>query len=322
MRRSLPPPRALIALETVVRTGSVTAAADELCVTQSAISKQVAILEEWFGQPLFEENRRRMAPSPAARRLAQVTGEAFDTIAAVAQEMAPRLIRKPLNIIAPASFAMRWLLPKLPMFEAAFPDIDVSVRQTHTPENWQVLPFDVVIRRGEILPEALSPEPLLSEELILVAKTGSAWCHLDDLDGVPFMKAETRPGELSSWLKEARRNGVAGAPSDERNAARFSHFYIALEAVLAGRGVLVVSNVVVADLVADGSLTPVLPHVRASGSTYWIGSEPRCSHSEQAQQFRHWLQTMALDGTASNARPDLLQVEETAQLEADRTRAA
>src|SRR5262245_57805004 len=177
VRGSLPPARAVIALECVVRTGSVTAAAEELCVTQSAVSKQIAALEAWLGQPLFNVNRRRMIPTKAARHLADAAAVAWGVLSAAVDEIGRRGSTAVLQILAPATFAMRWLLPRLASFQTEFPDIKVSVRQTHTPENWLEMPFDVVIRRGGSSPPSLSTEVFLRENLVLVAQAASPWVN-------------------------------------------------------------------------------------------------------------------------------------------------
>lgn len=297
MRWQLPSPRAIIALESVVRTGSVTAAAEELCVTQSAISKQIAALEDWLGRPLFEENRRLMVPTEAARRLADAAGVAWGLLAAAVDEVGQQSADTPLQVLAPASFSMRWLLPHLPRFQAEFPDAKLSVRQTHTPDLWAELPFDVVIRRGDPVIPALHGKTFLREELVLVAKAGSDWTSATRLDRLKFLEAETRPGELFDWLRAAC--AAASLHLSRPKPVRFAHFYIALEAALAGQGVLVAPDIIVADLIREGMLEVLFPGVRIPGPAYWIGYQPSGAQAAASRAFSRWLLQAALDWAAA-----------------------
>ena len=118
MTKRLLPPLNSIALEAVVRHGSVTTAAAELCVTHGAISKQLASLEEWLGLQLFLDNRRRMVPTDAALTLAEGTSVGLEAIEASlaairpAGRTAPEANDAVFQIIAPATFAMHWLIPR------------------------------------------------------------------------------------------------------------------------------------------------------------------------------------------------------------------
>ena len=307
VRWNLPPSRSIIALESVVRTGSVTAAANELCVTQSAVSKQIASLEAWLGQPLFEDNRRRMVPTRTAQRLAEVTGEAWDLLAAAFEEVAAQSSSTELGVLAPASFAMRWLLPRLPLFQADCPAIKLSVRQTHTRDNWKEMPTDVVIRRGDSAPAALSPKTFLRDELVLVAKAGSDWTSAGRPGDLAFLEAETRPGELAAWLRAWRATTRDGYATSTRMPTRFAHYYIALEAALAGHGALVAPDVVVADLIKDGSLSILFPDIRVQGATYWVGVQPNGPRAREAHAFASWLVADAW-APASGARSSVLAI--------------
>ncbi|RVK85008.1 LysR family transcriptional regulator [Sinorhizobium meliloti] len=286
----LPPPKALIALEAVVRAGSVTAAAEELCVTHSAVSKQIGQLEEWIGKPLFEPNRRQMIPTSAAQRLSEAAGMAWALIAAAVDEVSRNQQESVLRVLAPATFAMRWLLPRLPETHRELPSTRIRVRQTHTPESWQDIPFDVVVRRGGRCPAQFQATTLFTEDLALVATPGVVE-KLDlreaaVLSNLPLLEAETRPGELASWLRAA---GVAPA----RRAMTFPHFYIALEAALAGHGALVAPTLVVEDLLYRGDLCDVSPVHHVPGPTYWVALDSNGPNVAEGRAFVSWLERAA-----------------------------
>lgn len=311
MRRNLPPLKAMVAFEAVARIGSVTGAADELGVTHSAVSKQLSVLEAWLGVPLFANNRRQMLPTAAAAQLATATAAALDLMASAVETVAPQAAPEVLRVIAPATFAMRWLIPRLPNFQGQIGQaqigqvqiggVDVLVRPTHTTENWADIPFDVVIRRGDALPSDLRVVALFREEITLVARNDIVGDILGDAPGVPhgdgpsslagsrLLEAVTRPGELSRWLV------AAGLPADHAGrATRFGHFYIALEAALAGQGLLAAPIEVVADLLARGELVEPFPDLRIAGPEYRLGYEPAGPRAPLAAAFADWLAHEAL----------------------------
>lgn len=297
MRRSLPPLKAIVAFEAVARSGSVTAAAAELGVTHSAVSKQVAVLEAWLGAPLFESNRRHMTPTPSALRVASTAGAALDLLTSAVDTFMPADVAEVLDVIAPATFAMRWLIPRLPAFEAEFHHVDVRVRPIHTGEEWRDIPFDVVIRRGEALHSDLRSVTLLREEIGLLARpeVAAGLGSVANLAGVPLLEAVTRPGELARWLV------AADVPVDRAaDALRFGHFYIALEACLAGQGALAAPIEVAADLLARGDLVEPFRGLRVLGPDYRLGYAPAGARAALAASFAEWaLRTATMDADAA-----------------------
>lgn len=285
MMRNRPPSlKALSVLEAVVRNGSVTAAASELRVTSSAVSKQIALLEAWLGQSLMENRRPRAVPTDVARRLSAATGEALEVLDSALDAIRGQPPSRVLVVAAPYSFAIRWLIPRVHGFDR--PGICVRVRPTHTPEDWDALDCDIVIRRGAPIAGQLHAEPLCRECLILVAKPEIAHLTLDN--GLPLIEAETRQGELSAWLKAAGANATCA-----RSARRYPHFYIALEAALASRGAIVAAQLVVDDLVAKGELIDVYPSIRLPGVDYHVAMKPETSDRVAADAFIDWLMRQA-----------------------------
>lgn len=289
MQQRLPPLKSLIALECVVRTGSVTAAAKELFVTHSAVSKHINTLETWVGEALFAENRRHMAPLPAAVRLADSVGMALNLISQSLSTLFEETSEAQLRVIAPATFSMRWLIPRLPEFHSAHKATTrVRVRQTHTPENWHDIPFDVAIRRGGPVPPSLKSVVFLREELTLVCHPRlAAGPGFIAIEKIPLLKADTRPGELETWLL------AASAPLRlASGAASFPHFYIALEAALAGQGAIVAPLLVIEDLLLRGDLVELEPNVRVRGADYMALYEESASTGSPQSLFVSWLASM------------------------------
>lgn len=304
-KRRLPPLKSLLFLESVVRTGSVTAAAEELSITHSAVSKQLSQLEIWLGLPLFVEKRKGMIPTADIARLAAVLCSAFDEIGDALDEVQPASARQPtLQVIAPATFAMRWLIPKLPEFHTSERRVDTMVRPTHTPDNWLEMPFDVAIRRGGIIPPQFSPQHLFTETLSLVLPAQrldeARTVKKETLTEIGLLDAATRPGELRAWLRAA---GLPGGMA--RQALKLPHFYIALDAMFAGRGALVVPRFLIADQLSRGELVEPFPQWRVEGPSYQIFTNPSLPATESARYFIDWLKTFTLGMRGRMASRDI-----------------
>jgi LysR family transcriptional regulator, glycine cleavage system transcriptional activator len=289
-KRLLPPLKSLIALEAVVRHGSVTTAAAELCVTHGAISKQLAGLEDWLGLQLFLDNRRRMVPTDAALTLAEGTGVGLAAIEASlaairpAGRTAPEASDAVFQIIAPATFAMHWLIPRLPDLKRSGTALKTRVRATHTPENWRELAWDLAIRSGDrAFPADLTAIPLFRDALGLLAAPGLYESHCD-LRKIKFLESETRPGELDDWLAAA---GLGR--SDIATIETFEHNFIALEASLSGQGAVVAPLGVVAGQIERGTLIRLAPDLVAPGPLFTALFDPRSASERHARTLVAWL---------------------------------
>ncbi|HEY4200194.1 MAG TPA: LysR substrate-binding domain-containing protein [Devosiaceae bacterium] len=288
--------KALIAFESVVRLGSVTSAADELFVTHGAISKQIATLEDWFGRPLFHKNRKHMQPTDEAMTLAEATDRAWEMIAETVAELRRDADATILKVIAPSTFAMRWLIPRVWSFSEEHAQISVQVRQTDSLDAWLDIPFDVAIRSDPHAPDHLTTTPFLREKLILAISPrlllAGKLASPADLPAGSILRAATRPGELEAWLKAA---GMSQAP---RKAASFPHFYLALEAALAGMGALVCPLETIGDLLFKGELIEPWPHIRVDGPTYAALYDANSPQVQPARTFVTWLSLARRSGAA------------------------
>lgn len=273
-KRRLPPVKSLIALECVVRTGSVSTAAEELAVTHGAVSKQLAHLEDWIGQPMFRERRRGMVANRAGERLAKAVGQALESIEGALGEILDSGQPEVLTVVAPATFAMRWLIPHLPTLDGAAANTGIRVRPTHTTEDWNGLDYDLIVRRGEALPARLCPRAMFVEELgLLVPPSLAGTPNPRDL---PYVDAATRPGELLRWCHHAFDSAPAHA------AKVYPHFYVAMEAALAGLGAIVAPIALMRPQLDQGLLIEPWPTLRVPGASYSVGVAPDCARRQSA----------------------------------------
>ena len=146
MKSTAPPPlNALRAFEAFARHGAMTAAAAELCVTHGAVSRQVAALQDHLGVALVVGPRHRLTLTPAGAELAARLTGAFATISG-AVEAARRDQRREIEISCLGTFALKWLIPRLPAFMAQHPEIRVKVSESYAAVDFARSRLDGAIR--------------------------------------------------------------------------------------------------------------------------------------------------------------------------------
>ena len=290
-RRVLPPLGGLRAFEAAARLGSVTAAADELCVTHGAVSRHIRGLEEWAGVALFDRVGKRLKLTEAGRAYRDALSVAFDGMAAASARL-KETGRKTtlLTVNALPTFAMRWLLPRLASFQKRA--ADVELRLVTSDEPLTRLPqgaFYVAIRREMPWPTGFTGAPFLAEREIPVCAPKLARAlkikTAADLARATLLHADTRPGAWARWLD------AAGATSVEKSAARqrFDHFYLALQAASDGLGIALGPLPLIADDLASGRLIAPLKGPALPSRAYcWVA--PNAIASDPAvTAFCAWL---------------------------------
>ena len=257
MPRRLPPLNALRAFEAAGRLGSLTAAAAELYVTHGAISKAVAQLEAWLGVRLFDRPGRKIRLSAEGRRYQEAVAQALDALDEATRRCTEAGRPRTLVVNALPTFAMRWLLPRLPPFHRLHPGIELRLITSDAPLALIGGDFDVAIRRGPEAWPGFHATPFLAEREIPVLSPKLferlPLARAEDLVQHMLLHAETRPGAWRRWL------GVAGVetlmPAGNQH---FDHFYLALQAAVDGLGVALGPLPVIQDEIDAGRLIATL----------------------------------------------------------------
>src|SRR6266545_2106780 len=168
MLRRLPPLNALKAFEAAARSESFTRAAEELCVTQGAVSHQVKALEETLGVKLFNRVRQRLVITEAGREYLAVVRDALDRIAVGTERLVLRQTSGVLAVSTSPDFAAKWLVPRLGRFAEAHPDIDLRVSATMHHVDFAREEVDLAVRHGDGNWPGLHVERLSAEQLFPV----------------------------------------------------------------------------------------------------------------------------------------------------------
>ncbi|MBB3973931.1 transcriptional regulator GcvA [Hansschlegelia beijingensis] len=292
MSRRLPSMNALRAFEAVGRHLSFTRAAQELNVTHGALSRQVRLLEEWLGQPLFERGNRRIALTERGADYLSDVGAAFDRIAAATARQLERDERRLLQVNAMATFTLRWLIPRLSSFQLGHPGIEVRLTTSNTPLQDLREPYDVAIRGGPERIPAHVAQKFLSETRIPVCSPKlieqRPMTHPRDLARHTILHSATLPDVWSQWLVAARIPDLKPAGS-----ITLEHFYLTLQAALDGVGVAMGPTALVADDVRAGRLVMPFREPALPARSYFTYVPDGCADDPAVRSFCAWLRRIA-----------------------------
>lgn len=258
--RSLPALVSLRAFEAAARRLSFSLAAQELFVTQSAISHHIQRLESELGVALFERRARAVALTPAGQAYYEHVHAAFELLRQGTDEIrAPAAARSTLKVGLLASFATRWLAPRLPAFAAAHPDIDLQLQPDIGLADVAGGDVDVAIRYGRGGWPGVASRLLMAERLSVVCAPGLIAGRKrprapDDLLRHPLLASHARqPFEWDAWARHF------GMDLGRAQTVHLHDYNIVVEAALAGQGVAIGRHRLIAPHLASGALVQALP---------------------------------------------------------------
>ncbi|MEW6343953.1 MAG: transcriptional regulator GcvA [Pseudomonadota bacterium] len=298
--RPLPPLITLRAFEAAARHLSFSLAAQELFVTQSAISHHIQKLESELGVALFERRTRAVALTTAGEAYFAKVHAAFELLRAGTEETrAPAAQRVTLKVGLLASFATRWLAPRLQAFSAAHPQIELQLRPDIALADVPGGEVDMAIRYGRGGWPGVRARKLMSERLSVVCSpTLLAGARRprkpQDLLRFPLLASHAKlPFEWHAW---ATRFGV---DLKHIQTVQLHDYNIVVEAALAGQGIAMGRHRLIAAQLASGALVQALPDAVLDDPRigWWLVTPPAATgESEAVAAFRGWLaQTAAAD---------------------------
>ncbi|MDR5835714.1 LysR substrate-binding domain-containing protein [Caballeronia sp. LZ034LL] len=292
----LPPLNALRHFEAVARLGSFAAAAEDLHVTHWAVGKQIRLLEDWFGVPLFERRSRGVVPTDEGAALLNDVNGAFarlsSSVTRLRHESITRRITGVVRVNALASFALCWLIPRLADFQARYPDIDVRLSTTSRRLRYVGDAFDIGVRSGPeeasglhsstLMPDvrlpACSPSTLLSHPIHTVA----------DLRHHTLLHSTSTRTAWSDWLRAAGAPGLQGARHLD-----FDHVFLQLGAASEGLGVTLASLPLIERDMAAGRLVCPLAGPVWRGPDYTLVVNAERADDDAVMAFKRWIREQA-----------------------------
>jgi DNA-binding transcriptional LysR family regulator len=285
MPSSLPPLYALQAFLVTARVGSFTAAAQEMHLTQSAVSRQVQLLEEYFGCPLFVRHARGLSLTSEGLELLPAATQALTSLSQASERV--RRSTGELSVQLPPTFALRWFLPRMPRLKQALPGLEVRVAThwTDTPD-FSRPDVDVIVAHGKgTWPNVHAV--LVMKEILTVYCSPEVAKGLGtpaDLAGTTLLHANRDRGEWSAWLR--------GAGLSSMNIAHeqmFDTVTMCLEAARAGQGVAVADPVMLSQTPDELALVAPFAHCVASDNDYYLTCPRERADQAKIVAFRDWL---------------------------------
>lgn len=288
-RRYLPPLSALTAFEAAARHESFTAAAAELNVSQAAVSRRIQLLEEILGLTLFERIRQRVVLTPAGAAYARELQDALGRIGtATVNTMGARSGHATLTIATLPTFGTRWLIPRLPDFNAKHPQITVNLPTRIESFDFTAEPLDAAISFGDPVAPGAAVDRLIEEELVPVASKKLLTKHRirkpEDLFKLPLLQQSTR---LSAWPDWFAGLGISCPPVPL--GPRYGQFAMVVQAAVIGMGAAIVPRFLVEQELKDGSLVIPFPQSIGSKQAYCLFYPEARRNDPALRAFRDWL---------------------------------
>lgn len=287
MAKRLPSLTALKAFEATARLASVTRAADELHVTQSAVSRHLRTLEEELGLPLVRRVHRGIAITPAGRMLAASLSASFERIG----ETIERLTREKnsLRLRAVPSIGVRWLWPRLHRFEAAHPEVRLQVDILWYDMKPDDVEHDIGIRLGRGAFSEKEASFLMAEQLTPVCAPALLLAHprpwtAEMLEKLPLLHGAENWADWRTFVA-----GWSGGDVDVERGSTFDVLDMAIRAAEAGRGVLAADINLIGEDFAAGRLVAPCDEVVPSGHAYYVICPDRDEPSPAVEHLRAWL---------------------------------
>lgn len=287
---------ALRAFEAVVRLNGFSRAAEELGMSQSAVSQHVRLLEDWTGQRLLVRGARASQPTEEGRWLAEAVANGLGRISEVCQDLRSRSRGGvTLAVSCLPGFALNWLFPRLIRFDQAHPDISVSISTDPRPISFARGEADLAIRYGTGRYTGLYVRRLLGESLTPVCAPGLLRGDMPlrepaDLVHHTLLVDELTPvgGRLPNWEFWAAQSRVA-LPRPARTR-RFGQSNMVIQAAIEGLGVALGRDALVMDALADGQLIRpfALPPV-PSDYAFWFVCPEAVLERPASRAFHDWV---------------------------------
>lgn len=292
----------LRAFDAVARHLNFRIAAEDLALTQSAVSRQIQALEHEVGTALFVRHTRSVELTAAGRLLQRESHQSLERLDATVRQIRQNNGRKSVAITTWASFASMWLIPRLEAFQRAHPDIDIRIDASDAFVDLHNADVDLALRCAEPQASLAHAHRLFGEQLTLVA---SPWLlktqpihNLQDLMACTWIESVDLQSAIHlqwlSWQRWLKTHATSVHSPSPARWLYFNYTHQVVQAALTGQGVALARLPLVAESLANGSLVEVLPHTRLNSPlAYWLLQAPRSKARPEVRAFCDWLELQA-----------------------------
>ncbi|GAB5379839.1 MAG: transcriptional regulator GcvA [Aliiglaciecola sp.] len=288
MNRRLPPLNALRAFEAAARHLSFTKAADELFVTQAAVSHQIKSLEDFLSIKLFLRKNRSLLLTEQGQSYYLELKELFEQLHGATERLLASGEKGAITVAMPPSFAIQWLVPRINQFSQIHPEIDVRIKAVDFDDGFLEDDVDVAIYYGRGKWSGLQADKLHTEFLTPVCSpmlfTGNKPLDkLDDLKHHRLLHDSTRES-WKSWIRYFHVPGV-----NVEQGPIFSHTMMVLQAAALGQGIALANSVLARPELASGRLVCPFEERLVSKNSFYLVCHQSQAELGKIATFRHWL---------------------------------
>jgi DNA-binding transcriptional LysR family regulator len=290
----------LRAFEAVARHLNFRAAAEEMALTQSAVSRQIQSLEEEVGVSLFLRHTRAVELTTAGAHLLTAVSQSLPRIDGAVRQIRQNAGRRSVALTTFASFASMWMIPRLEQFQSAHPDIDIRIDASDNMLDLEISDIDLALRYGPMASMPPQAIRLFGEQITAVAspwllKEKPALAKPADVAQFTLIEAGDAYSTHLEWLTWRRWFDEQGlAKLQPRRWLYFDYAYQMVQAALTGQGIVLARLPLVSESLANGDLVEPLPKLRMdSPMAYWLVVGPRSAQRPEIRAFCEWLMTQA-----------------------------
>lgn len=286
-RRLIPSTSMLMAFEASARNGSFTGAAQELNLTQGAISRQVSALEEQLGVKLFERIKKSIKLTEVGESYADEIAVALRTIRNASLNAVSDTQGQTLNLAILPTFGMRWLMPRFPDFLEKNPQITVNFTSKLSPFDFSSENLHSAIHFGHSDWPNTDGTFLMNEEAVPVASPSLIGDHTiqepEELNHIPLLHLETRPNAWSDWFKQ---NDMA--PPNDKGMV-LEQFSMVTQAAVAGLGVAILPHFLINTELERGELEILINVPLKNSAGYYLITPKTHTSYAPVNALKTWL---------------------------------
>jgi LysR family transcriptional regulator, glycine cleavage system transcriptional activator len=280
--------------EAAARNLSFTKAAEELFITQSAVSRQIKALEDHLGVTLFDRRQRALVLTDNGQALYRVATEVLERLQAAADQIKAEGRTRQMSITTTTGFASLWLIPRLQRFTNLCPDVDVRISATTEVLNLERSLVDLAIRycRPETVPHGTAR--LFGEEVVAVCSGALLRNRSRPLKRPHDLKHHVLlhfdyPGAMLSFLDWGTWLTALGIDLKPAGALHFSQYEQMIQAAISGQGVALGRQPLVNDLLESGALVAPFKKAMVGSRAYFIVESQHAAAKPHVQRFAAWL---------------------------------
>ncbi|MCB1884492.1 MAG: transcriptional regulator GcvA [Geminicoccaceae bacterium] len=296
LRKALPPVNSLVVFESAARHLNFTHAAEELGVTQAAVSRQIHLLEEHLGAPLFERLPRRLKLTKDGERFWRAVSSGLDHIAGAATDIRRAHAASEVTIATSVTFASYWLMARLMEFRSRHPAVEIRLVAASPVRDLAAAGIDLAVRYGRGDWPGVESTPLFDNEIWPVC--APAYLQGRPPPASPFDLLDETLLHLGAfdrnwvtWETWLRGHGVEEAP--RKRGLAFENYLVLLQSAARGEGIALCGRRLAEDFIARGEFVRPIDATLGSDRSFYLVQPSGAPLSRNAALFRDWLLTEA-----------------------------